>query len=148
MTTTTPPTVDIDFAPVPGVRRALTVRVPDENQLAVWAASGERFQTLGEDWRAEEAALADLPADGPEWAEYRTRKAQQATRALARGMRLIRSALANERDADWVEDCLLDGRFRLGDALGILTGAVDQLRQHKAEKAPTNGPAKKAHRID
>lgn len=146
MTTNPPRTVEILFTPAPGVRRAMTVQVPDENQLAVWAASGERYQAMGEEWAAEEAALASADPTGPEWAEYRSRKATQATKALARGVRLIRSALVGERDGDWVEEKLLDGAFNLGDALGILTQAIAEMKSQRADQAPAAGPAKKARR--
>lgn len=153
MTTTTPAarlpvTVDVVFTPRPHIRRVIVVKVPDENQLAVWAASGQRFSSLGDEWSNGEAALtaSNADPDGPEWAEFRRQRSQQATNALSRAMRILRAAMVNPADADWLEDMLLDGVFQLGDAMGVLTGAVEQLRDLKPDAAPTTGPAKKARR--
>jgi hypothetical protein len=123
MTTSAPPTapqiLTVTFEPVPAIRRVLEVRTPDEGQLAVWAASGERFQSLGQEWAEAEEALKDLPEDHPEVLAFREQRSRQAARALSRALRIIGSALAHQADRDWVEDCLLERRFQLGDALGI-----------------------------
>lgn len=143
-----PPTLTFLFEPVPGLRRTLEVHTPDEGQLAVWAASGERFQTLGQEWADGQEAVKDLPDDHPDVLAFRELRSQQMARALSRALRIIGSALAKQADRDWVEDCLLERRFQLGDALGILSGAVDEMRRQRAENpaAPKSGPIKKARR--
>lgn len=141
-----PPTLTFTFNPKPGVTRELEVLTPDEGTLAVWASSAERFSGLGAEWAAQSEALAGRDDDDPDVVEFRTVRNEQATRALSRAMKIITSALVKPADRDWVEDCLLDRKFGLPEALGVISGAVDELRRIKGEQAPaapTTGPVKK-----
>lgn len=141
-----PPTLTFIFNPKPGVSRELEVHTPDEGTLAVWAASAERFSGLGAEWAAESEALAGRDEDDPELVEWRAKRNEQATRALSRAMKIVTSALVKTIDRDWIEDALLDRKFGLPEALGVISGAVDELRRIKGEQAPaapTNGPVKK-----
>jgi hypothetical protein len=131
------------FTPRPGVSRVVTVRVPDENALAVWVATGERFQSMGEEWDTTQQMLADRPDDDPDLIEFKNIRGQQATRALGRGLRIIKSALVKESDRDWVDECLLEQKFTLGEALGIVTGAIEELKRRKADEAPQPPASKK-----
>jgi hypothetical protein len=144
-----PPILTFVFAPLPGIRRELKVHTPDEGQLAVWAASAERFSTLGAEWASQSEALAGRDEDDPDVLAFRQQRNEQATRALTRAMKIVTSALVEQADRDWIEDGLLDRKFGLTEALGVITGAVEELRRLKgsaALAAPTNGPAKKARR--
>jgi hypothetical protein len=144
-----PPTLTFTFAPVAGVRRELIVHTPDEGQLAVWAASAERFKDLGAEWAEQGEALAGRDEDDPDVVAFRAQRNQQATRALTRAMKIVTSALVKQDDRDWIEELLLDRKIQLGDALGVITGAVEELKRLRGERAltaPTNGPVKKARR--
>lgn len=142
-----PPTLEIPFAPVPGVFRKLKVRTPDEGTLAVWASTGARFQQLGDEWKATEAALAELPEDDPAHEAFRTQRSSQTTRGLSRALSIVKAALVEEADQDWVEDMLLGQQFDLSAALGILSATINELSKLKPQAAPTTGPAKKAKRV-
>lgn len=151
MTTTPnglPPTLTFTFAPVPGISRQLTTHTPDEGTLAVWSASAERFSKLGAEWADESEALAGRADDDPDVLAFRARRNQQATRALVRAMKIVTSALVDPDDGDWIEEMLLERKIGLGDALGVITGAVAELQRIKGtiSAAPTNGPVKKARR--
>jgi hypothetical protein len=119
---------------------------PNENQLAVWQTSGERFTRLGEDWGRREQALSSLPDDDQRVVAFQRERGQQAGRALGRALVMLKSALADERDHDWLEDQLLFNHMDLGEALRIITlltaelGKVRQDRQ--AAKKPPPGKAK------
>ena len=153
MTAKTPALPEIltfTFEPMPGIRREMKVRTPDEGQLAVWAASAERFQTLGSEWAAQSEALAGRDEDDPDVLAFRQQRNEQATRALSRAMRIITTALVEQADRDWIEDGLLDRRFGLAEALGLISSAVDELRRLKASgtvAAPTTGPKTKTRRV-
>lgn len=136
------------FEPKPGIRRELSVYTPDEGQLAVWAASAERFQTLGAEWAAGAEALAGRDEDDPDVLEFRAQRNEQATRALTRAMKIVTSALVKQADRDWIEDQMLDRKFGLAETLGVITGAVEELRRVRGATpvAPANGPVKKARR--
>lgn len=146
-TPTIPPILTITFQPIPGIVRKMDVRTPDEGALAVWAASGARFEQLGAEWHATEESMADLPDNDPAREEFRRQRSHQTTRALSRGLTLIQSVLANEADRDWIEDMLLNQRFGLGEALGILSETVKELRQLKPAGVSASGPAKKTRRV-
>jgi len=144
-----PNTLTFTFEPKPGIRRELTVHTPDESTLAVWAASAERFQTLGAEWAAGNEALAGKDDDDPDVQAFRQQRNEQATRALSRAMKIVTAALVNQVDRDWIEDQMLDRKFGLGETLGVITCAVEELRRIRgsaALAAPTNGPVKKARR--
>lgn len=144
-----PPTLSFLYAPVPGVSRQLTVHTPDESTLAVWSASADRFQSLGAEWADESDVLAGRDEDDPDVKAFRTRRGQQATRALTRAMKIITSALVDPADGDWIEELMLDRKISLSDALGVITGAVTELQRVRgaaALAAPTAGPVKKARR--
>jgi hypothetical protein len=136
------------FEPKPGIRRELAVHTPDEGQLAVWAASAERFQTLGAEWAAGAEALAGRDEDDPDVQAFREQRNEQATRALTRAMKIVTSALVKQVDRDWIEDQMLDRKFGLAETLGVITGAVEELRRIRgaAALAPTTGPVKKTRR--
>lgn len=149
MTTAAPDILDVPFEYAPDRVRHMRVRVPDEGQLAVWAATAERFSSLGDEWRAQAEALAGRDEDDPDMVAFRQQRAEQGTRALSRALKIINSALADQHDRDWVEDQLLEHAMTLGSALGIITAAVEVLQTRKRVQAPTNGPAakKKATRV-
>lgn len=144
-----PETLTFIFEPKPGIRRELIVHTPDEGQLAVWAASAERFQTLGSEWAASAEALAGRDDNDPDVLAFRAERNEQATRALTRAIKIVTSALVRQADRDWIEDQMLDRKFGLAETLGVITGAVEELRRLKgasASTAPTTGPVKKARR--
>lgn len=147
---TTPTIIEYEFAPAPGVRRMLHVRVPDENALAVWMATGQRFSDMGAEWSATEAMLAGRPDDDPDVQEFRKLRRDQAMRAVARAAKVVVTALDRQADRDWVEDEMLEQRLTIGQVMGILSGAVEQLRQERiaqpVAEAPKNGPKKTARR--
>lgn len=151
MTTKTPAVpqeLTITYAPVPGINRKMRVRIPDEGTLAVWAATGARFQQLGQEWAEQSEALADADPDSPELLAFQEQRRVQATRGLSRALTVIQSALIDDVDKDWIEDMLLGQRITLGHGLGVLSEVVNELRRVKATApaAPTTGPVKKARR--
>lgn len=147
---TTPTTIEYEFAPAPGVRRVLHVRVPDENALAVWMATGDRFASMGSEWATTEAALAGRSEDDPDLLEFRKLRREQSMNALARAAKVVVTALDRQSDRDWIEDEMLEQRLTIAQVMGILSGAVEQLRREKVgqqvAEAPKTGPKKAARR--
>jgi hypothetical protein len=146
--TITTPEPHIELPLRDGTTRRMRCVFPNENQLAVWQTSGERFTRLGEDWGRREKALSHLPDDDPLVTAFQRECGQQAGRALGRALVMLKSALADERDHDWLEDQLLFNHMDLNEALQVITlltaelGKVRQDRQ--AAKKATAGKAKLA----
>jgi hypothetical protein len=116
-----PDTLTIKLPLSDGTERPMEANYPTEGQLVVWQSAGERFARLGEDWARREAALASVAEDDPRWAAFRKERAGQAANTLSRALSMIRAALAQEADRNWLEDRLLYGDMDLGDALRIVT---------------------------
>jgi hypothetical protein len=138
MTTTKAPTATPELHIELPLRDETTRRMrgvfPDENQLAVWQSSGERFARLGEDWTRREKALSNLPEDDQRVVAFRRERGQQAGRTLGRALTMLKSALAEERDHDWLEDQLLFGQMDLGEAMQIITLLTAELGKVKQER--------------
>lgn len=149
MATKTPPAtpeLSIDLPLRDGTARPMRCVFPNENQLAVWQSAGERFTRLGEDWARREQALSNLPDDDPRVEAFRKERNQQAGRTLSRALTMIKSALADDRDRDWLEDQLLYNELDLSDALKVLTLLSDKLAETRQERqaATKKVPAGKA----
>lgn len=134
------PELLIHFPLRDGTTRPMRGVFPTEAQLAVWQSSGERFSRLGEDWARREKALANLPDDDVKVMAFRHERGQQAGHTLARALTMIKSALADSRDRDWLEDQLLYNELDLGDALKVITLLTAELAKVRQERQP----AKKA----
>lgn len=141
-----PETVEFVFSPLPGISRAMLANVPNEGQLAVWSASAERLQSLGQEWAETRAALGERDEDDPDLAAFRQQQGEQASRALVRVLKIINTLLVRQADRDWIEDSLLEGRFKLGDAMGVLASALDAMKARRKAETSASGPAKKARR--
>jgi hypothetical protein len=144
MTATKAPTTPELYIELPlrdDTTRRMRCVFPNENQLAVWQTSGERFTRLGEDWARREKALSSLPEDDPKVLEFNRERSQQAGRTLGRALTMLKSALADERDHDWLEDQLLFGQMDLNEAYKIITLLTDELRKLKRERQPAKKPA-------
>jgi len=144
-TTTATPELYIELPLRDETTRRMRCVFPNENQLAVWQSSGERFTRLGEDWTRREQALSNLPDDDQRVVTFRQERGQQAGRTLGRALTMLKSALAEERDHDWLEDQLLFGHLDLSEAMRIITLLTDELRKAKQERQPAKKvPAGKA----
>lgn len=135
-TTAKTPELFIDFPLRDGTTRKMRGVFPTEAQLAVWQSSGERFSRLGDDWARREKALANLPEDDVKVEAFRRERGQQAGHTLARALTMIKSALADDRDRDWLEDQLLYNDLDLGEALRVITLLTAELAKLKREPQP------------
>lgn len=136
--------LSIDFAlNEGGLPRHMAVRMPTPEQLAVWASVGEQFTRLGAEWAHQNAAVADLDSDHPDVVGVRTTQNRQAIRGIGRGVKLIKSVLADEADHEWVDDAIMEGAT-LEQMLGIVSLATNAARKRAATSAPTDDHKSKA----
>ncbi len=129
-----PPELYIELPLRDGTTRRMRCILPNENQLAVWQTSGERFARLGEDWTRRGQALANLPDDDQRVVVFQKDRSHQAGRTLGRALTLLKSALADERDHDWLEDQLLFNEMDLGEAMQVITLLTAELRKAGQER--------------
>jgi hypothetical protein len=132
---TTPEPLFINFAAHEGsAPRRMLARIPSPEQLAVWQNIGETFTRLGDEWRHQSAAVANLPTDHPRAVAVRSTQNRQAVRGIGRSVKLIKSVLVDEVDHEWVDDMIMEG-VTIEKMLGIVTEAVNEL----SRRAEANG---------
>jgi hypothetical protein len=130
--TQTPAPSFIDFSckpddPAAPLRR-LQVRTPSHEQLAVWQMNAERFTEMGAGWARREQALAGLAEDHPDRAEFAASRNREASVAIQRTLKIVKSILVQDADRMWIEDQVMDGELNLEGAFRVVTQAVEKMR--------------------
>lgn len=104
--------------------REIYVRMPTPDQLVVWQRTVRMLQREDLDWTADTVMTA-----------------------LDRSRRIIGSLFVSEKDNDWLDDEMLDGRVGLKDTAQIIQLTVEAFAdaaKQGGNRATRRAPAKKA----
>ncbi len=101
---TVPRTAKVEFH-----GRSIEVKVPTDGQLAVMTRFWKRYQP------------------GPDGQVPKFTSGEEAARVLARALDIATCVIVDQRDADWVEDLVMDGTVQLADTTVFAKDAIEVL---------------------
>lgn len=121
---------DADTAELEFVGRRVLVKLPTAEQLTIYRRLSREFQDLSRDGAADRLSL------------------DEALRHLGRATRLVQSILAEDRDREWLEDQLLDGKITMQQCTGLLRDAFKRLNaKAEAQAAGANRATRRRARL-